>query len=64
MRIRISTANQKSVHAARKKGDLSAHAEVNRALAEHYEKPPAVIDTKALQDFLGSHNARRFLRHE
>ena len=63
MRIRISTTNQKLVHAARRKGSLSAHAEVNRALAEHYETKP-VIDTKALRDFLGAHNSRRFLRHE
>jgi len=64
MRIRITAANQKLVNQSRGK-NLSANAEVNRVLAEHYSKPQNItITTEALQSLLGKTNARRFLRTE
>lgn len=65
MRIRISPENQRLVNEARKKGNLTANAEVNRALAEHYSpKKPELVTTKTLMQLLGSHHGRRFLRAE
>jgi len=67
MRIRISVQNQKLVHKARKKGNLTAHGEVNRALAEHYN--PSGVDSRALlktflEETIGAKNTRRVMTRE
>jgi len=64
MRIRLHPSVAKLVNKHRK--TLTSADEVNRALSEYYApKPqPVTIDNEALMKVLGSHNVRRFLRHE
>ena len=66
MRIRINESNQKLVNKARGK-NLSANAEVNRALSAYYNPPlfnQEAMMNAFVQNAIGGKNARRILAKE